>query len=312
MSLTGILPLNKPAGMRSTACVEAVRRILGGKIKVGHGGTLDSTASGLLILLIGPATRLSSYIMDMPKRYETVFQLGSETTTDDASGEVTKSAEWRSVTDTLIDAALPAFFGWRKQTPPLISAVRVNGERAHKLARGGKELSINAKLINIIKIIRLNSITEDGKVPLKIYCHKGTYIRSLARDLGRLLGCGAHVYALRRVGSGPFLAQEATPIEELLRLKRAELEERIMSVESLYEVSTRYVLGEEKRKSALNGGAQTLYGLQRGNFGRFADYSGHVVMTMDGIFSVCNFLQRGSSIELRPQSNIFYDGGNRR
>ncbi len=121
--------------MRSTKCVELVRNKLGRKTKVGHGGTLDSTASGLLIILVGAATRLSNFIMEMPKLYETVACLGAETSTDDASGEIISSNGRGTVSEKDIDLALSSFMGWRMQAPPDVSAVHVDGRRAHELAR---------------------------------------------------------------------------------------------------------------------------------------------------------------------------------
>lgn len=308
MSLTGLLPLNKPAGMRSTACVEAARSTLGGEIKVGHGGTLDSTASGLLILLVGAATRLSGYIMDMPKCYEAVIQLGRETATDDASGESRGDYDWRYVTDTVIDNALPAFLGWRLQEPPQISAVRVGGERAHRLARGGRELPIEPKPVRINKIERLTSMSSHGRIGLKIVCGKGTYIRSLARDLGRKIGCGAHVHSLCRISSGPFRADNSFPAGELLKTNPAELQKLILPPESLCGVSTIYTADEIHRDRVVNGRPQMLSKLRRVSFGLFSGAAGRVVLTMDGVFSICAARPHGSSIELRPEVNIFYGG----
>lgn len=304
---TGLLPLNKPVGARSTSCVEAVRRCLGKKVKVGHGGTLDSTASGLLILLIGGATRLSGYIMSMPKCYEAVIQLGSETTTDDASGDVTRTGNWSGVTDGAIDSVLPSFMGCRMQEPPQISAVHVGGERAHKLAREGKVLSIEAKPVSITKIQRLSPISADGKVTLKIDCHKGTYIRSLSRDLGRRLGCGAYVSALHRVSVGPYAAADSPPLDELCTLNRADMEKKILPLDSLYGVSTRYSADDAGRKRMLNGCTHMLDQLARQNFGQFYSDCKRVVMTANGIFSICEYKRQGSSIELSPEINIFYN-----
>lgn len=312
MLRTGLLPLNKSTGIRSTACVEAIRRALGGKTKVGHGGTLDSTASGLLILLIGPATRLSSYIMSMPKCYDVVIQLGSETTTDDASGEVKNESDWNRVTETTIDNALPAFLGWRMQEPPQVSAVHVNGERAHRLVREGKELLIKPKPVNVTKIQRLGAISAEGRISLRIHCHMGTYIRSVARDLGRRIGCMAHVQALHRVSCGPFSASFALSTEKLARPDLSELKKNILSVESLYNVSTRYSADETSKKNITNGRAQVLSQLKRINFGQFMNDFKQIVLTTDNIFSICQMEQKGDSIELSPKINIFYDDGDDR
>lgn len=309
MSLTGILPLDKPVGERSTSCVEAARRALGGKIKVGHGGTLDSTASGLLLLLIGPATRLSNYVMGMPKRYETLFQFGAETTTDDASGEIKSSADAGCVTDCSVDGLIPAFIGWRMQEPPQISAVHVGGERAYKLARDGVEVPIKPKPVFISGIERLGPVSQ-GCVRLEVSCGKGTYVRSLARDFGRRLGCGAHVRTLRRLSSGPFSADGALPAGELARMKAGELEKHILPLASLGGVSAMYAADESERKKLLNGRPQMLGQLRRNNFGQFDNSLKHIIISIDGIFSICRAERNGNSLELFPETNIFYGGRN--
>lgn len=288
--------------------METVRHILGKKVKTGHGGTLDSTASGLLLVLIGPATRLSGYVMEMPKCYEAVIQLGSETTTDDAAGEVKSVADWSFVTDTLIDNVLPAFLGWRMQEPPQISAVHIGGERAHRLAREGKQLPLEPKPVNITKIERLGLLSPNGRIAVRVLCHKGTYIRSLARDIGRRLGCGAHVHTLHRIGSGPFSAAGSPSPEQISQLGPGGIERYILPVESLYSVSTRYQANETMRKSVMNGCTQTLNQLNRINFGLFETGSTSVVMTLDGVFSICGTKRHGKTIEISPEVNIFYGG----
>lgn len=307
MSLTGILPLDKSVGTRSTACVEAARRILGRKIKVGHGGTLDSTASGLLLLLVGAATRLSNYIMEMPKCYETVIRLGIETTTDDASGDIKCETDANGVTDAMVDGLLPAFMGWHMQEPPQISAVHVGGKRAHTLVRGGASLLIEPKPVFVRRIERLGPVSQ-ATVALRISCHKGTYIRSLARDLGRRLGCGAHVQLLRRISSGPFFAAGALHSEELRHMNTLELERYVLPLHSLGDVSVSYTADQALREMMLNGRPQMLDKLHRNNFGRFSNNLKQVIIVMDGILSVCRAERRHDSLELFPETNIFYSG----
>ena len=201
MPISGIVPVNKPEGLRSTDCVQKLRHIFGRKTKIGHGGTLDSTASGLLLVLVGQATRLSNFVMDLPKRYEAEIEFGSATTTDDASGEVTERASWEHIDDAIIDGALCSFMGWRMQSPPAVSAVHIDGERAHTLARSGRAVVPDPKPVCFLNITRLSTIDEKGLVRFRIDCRKGTYIRSFARDLGVRLGTFAHVKSLKRVSS---------------------------------------------------------------------------------------------------------------
>ena len=205
--MQGLLVLNKPLGVRSTRCVDIVRKTLlasGRNVKVGHGGTLDSSASGVLVLLIGRATRLSSLVMQMPKQYEVLVRLGAETSTCDYTGEVTAEGDWSVVTRHDIEGALPAFFGWQMQVPPEISAVHVGGERAHRIKRGGGTPEIDARPVFVRRIAMTSELSPVGEFDLMISCGKGTYVRSVVRDLGHRLGCGAHVAALRRTVTGPF------------------------------------------------------------------------------------------------------------
>ena len=230
---SGILPVNKPVGLRSTDCVQKIRRALWRGAKIGHGGTLDSTASGVLIVLIGQATRLSNFIMSMPKTYETVVTFGTRTSTDDASGDVVESAPFGHITDEMIDSALCGFMGWRMQSPPAVSAVHIGGERAHVLARGGREVTPEPKPVCFSKIERLTNIDGEGRVAFRVYCRKGTYIRSFARDLGARLSSAAHVSALARTACGPFRIETAKGAEELFSMTAEELSREAAPVPEL-------------------------------------------------------------------------------
>lgn len=205
----GILVLDKIYGATSRGCVNAVAKALGRrKQKMGHAGTLDSTASGALVLLVGNATRLSESIMNLPKTYVAELTFGWETDTDDAHGAPLSDPVRANYDEAALKMSLPAFQGVRFQTPPHISAVKVDGHRAHRLARAGRELEIQPRPVNITSLTYLGR-TEDGAARLMIRCHRGTYIRSLARDLGRALGLGAHLTALRRLNVGPYTAADA-------------------------------------------------------------------------------------------------------
>ena len=209
--MNALILINKPIGLRSTQCVAIVRHSLGG-LKVGHAGTLDSTASGLLVLLAGQASRLCEYVMSLPKVYRTVIQFGIETDTYDYSGEITASCSTDGLTVKAIDDALYKFSGVRLQSPPAISAVKIDGVPAHKLARSGQDVKTRERPVFFRRIDRLTGIT-DGAVTLEVSCGRGTYIRSLAHDLGVMLGCGAHVKSLERVSVGNFSLDDAESIE---------------------------------------------------------------------------------------------------
>ena len=209
--MNALILINKPVGIRSTQCVAIVRKSLGG-LKVGHAGTLDSTASGLLVLLAGQASRLCEYVMSLPKVYRTVIQFGVETDTYDYSGEVLAEHSTEALTVKAIDDALYKFSGVRLQSPPAISAVKIDGVPAHKLARSGQDVKTRERPVFFRRIDRLTGI-EDGAITLEVSCGRGTYIRSLAHDLGVILGCGAHVKSLTRISVGNFSLDYADNIE---------------------------------------------------------------------------------------------------
>ncbi|MBQ7544859.1 MAG: tRNA pseudouridine(55) synthase TruB [Synergistaceae bacterium] len=241
--MNAVVLINKPEGYRSTQCVAIVRKALGGQ-KAGHAGTLDSTASGLLVVLAGQAARLSEYVMSLPKTYRVVIQFGSETDTADYSGEVTSSVGWKDVDPQAAYDALYTFTGWRMQAPPPVSAVKIDGVPAYKLARSGQEPVMKHRPVFFRRItVTAPFSPDDGTMTLEVSCSKGTYIRSLARDFGRMLGCGAHVKALARTAIGTFTLDEAGSPEDFALLPLGRLAENF----------TRILVGEKDAKSFTNG-----------------------------------------------------------
>ncbi len=249
---SGLLLIDKPEGLRSTDCVNRIRHALGKKTRVGHAGTLDSTASGLLVLLIGRATRLSDAVMALPKVYRAELGLGRATDTCDASGQTVFEGDASEVSESDIDRALFSFLGWLMQRPPEISAVKKDGRPSHKLARAGQEVVLEPRPI-FIRSLRRTSPLSGGRVTVEVLCGKGTYIRSLARDLGEKLGCGAHVASLRRLSIGPFRVEEGISPEaaEALALRGAfplrsprELRPLFRRIELTEEAETRLVYGQ--------------------------------------------------------------------
>jgi tRNA pseudouridine55 synthase len=307
--LTGFLAVNKPVGLRSTQCVEMVRAVLGKDIKTGHGGTLDSTAAGVLVLLIGAATRLSSFVMEMPKQYETVIQLGSETSTDDASGELTVSKEWHNVDETVMDLALCSFMGWRMQAPPSVSAVHVEGKRAHEIARSGHNVTVAAKPVFFGSVRRNSSISAEGQVSFVIGCHKGTYIRSFARDLGRMLGTAAHVIKLKRTQVGPFIIDNCVDANAILPGNRNEMINKILPVETLCVAVPTYGANDILIKRLANGQAVSASALKRINFGKYAVETSKIIVASQSLFSICESCNIDGQMEFSPVVNIFKDRG---
>ncbi len=215
--ISGWLVVDKPAGPTSTAVVNKVRWALDAK-KAGHAGTLDPDATGVLAVALGEATKTVPYITDALKAYVFTVRFGAATNTDDAEGEVLETSDARP-SDAEIEAALPGFVGDIQQVPPRFSAVKIDGERAYKLAREGEEIELAARDLYVESLTLLERPDPDHAV-LEMVCGKGGYVRSIARDLGEGLGCLGHVRELRRVWSGPFDVEEAISlalIEELAK-----------------------------------------------------------------------------------------------
>jgi len=207
----GLILVDKPIGPTSHRVVHLVRQGTGIR-KVGHAGTLDPRASGLLVLCLGPATRLSEYISTSSKCYEAVIRFGAATRTYDGDGEVTRrSTEIPSREQ--IEAMLPAFTGAIQQVPPPFSAVKVSGRRAYDLARSGKDVDLGPRTVTI-HALRVREY-QPPDLALEVECSAGTYIRSLAHDLGAGVGCGAYLAALRRTKAGKFLLTQAVTLDRL-------------------------------------------------------------------------------------------------
>jgi tRNA pseudouridine55 synthase len=211
--VTGLLPVDKPVGPTSHDVVARARRALGER-RVGHAGTLDPFASGLLLVCVGTTTRLVEYLHDLDKVYEAEALLGTITDTDDLEGQVlAESDRWREVTPDAVLAALRSQLGTRLQQPPVFSARKVGGEAAYLKARRGEAVELAATPVTIHEVELLE--VDLPRVRFRVRCGTGTYIRAMARDLGEALGCGAHLTALRRTAIGPFRVEEALPAAAL-------------------------------------------------------------------------------------------------
>ncbi len=210
--VNGWVILDKPHGMTSTQAVGAVRRAFDAQ-KAGHAGTLDPLATGLLPIALGEATKTVPFAVDGDKAYRFTVAWGAETTTDDVEGPVTKSSESRP-TRAAIEALLPQFIGAIQQTPPQFSAIKIGGERAYDLARAGETVEIAARTVNV-HALRIAEMPDANTTVFEADCGKGTYVRAIARDLGRLLGCYGHVTVLRRTRVGPFTEERAVTMDTL-------------------------------------------------------------------------------------------------
>lgn len=203
--MTGILLIDKPRAISSAGTLNQIKRKLG-RIKIGHTGTLDPQATGLMVCLTGGATTLAQFFAENTKVYSGEIVLGVETSTDDLEGEVLAQKDVTSNAEEIRNAS-KNFVGEITQVPPRVSAVKVDGERAYKLARQGEEFDLKSRKVNVYSFEIRD--TKDGRIFFEISCSSGTYIRSIARDLGRLLGCGGALGPLRRIGVGPFNVSQA-------------------------------------------------------------------------------------------------------
>jgi tRNA pseudouridine55 synthase len=224
-ALDGAILIDKPVGPTSHDVVDAIRRQFGIK-KVGHCGTLDPNATGLLIIVLGRGTKLSEKLMSDDKVYEGTIKFGETTNSFDADGELLERKLVPPLTLGQLNELAAAFVGDQMQLPPMVSAIKKDGVPLYKLARKGVEVEREPRLVHIY-----NFRFIDYREPLgtfKLACTKGTYVRSVAHDLGQKLGCGAHLAALRRSAAGKFDVAEATPLDKVLKLSIAELEKRVI------------------------------------------------------------------------------------
>jgi len=251
----GLLNLYKPPGPTSHDLVVWVRRGTGVK-KVGHAGTLDPAAAGVLVLCLGPATRLSEYVMGSPKTYVARVHFGVETDTYDAEGAVT-AQDSRPVTRAEVEAALDRFRGEIAQVPPMVSAIRQGGRRLYELARAGQTVERAARAVTISRLVL--TAWEPPVAVLEIDCSPGTYIRSLAHDLGQALGCGAHLTALTRTAAGEFRLEDSHTLEALGALAQAgRLEEVLLPPETALTALPVIVITPEQEQAVRFGQTITL------------------------------------------------------
>jgi tRNA pseudouridine55 synthase len=211
-AISGVLVIDKPVGMTSHDVVQAIRNGTGLR-RAGHTGTLDPRASGVLVILVGPAVRLSEYVSASDKRYQAIIRMGGTTDTFDAEGQVTRVDGPLNVTEAQFEEALKTFVGEIEQTPPPYSAVKVQGRKAYEMARKGEEVDLAPRIITVHHLEVLEWAPPE--VVIDVHCSSGTYVRSLANDLGQKLGCGAYLVGLRRTKSGRFSLRDATPLRKL-------------------------------------------------------------------------------------------------
>ena len=252
-NISGWLVVDKPAGMTSTSVVNKVKWALNAN-KAGHAGTLDPDATGVLAVALGEATKTVPYITDALKAYTFTIRLGEATNTDDAEGEVIATSDTRP-TDAEIIAALPPFIGDIQQIPPKFSAVKIDGQRAYKLARAGEDIEIAPRDL-YVEDLKFLSRPDADHVELELTCGKGGYVRAIARDLGETLGCHGHVRELRRIWSGPFETSDGITIEQIDELaKTPDLDQYLHPIETGLDDLPRLTCKPEQVGKLRNGNA---------------------------------------------------------
>lgn len=265
--LDGVLLLDKPAGASSNAVLQAVKRLYGAA-KAGHAGTLDPLATGLLPILFGEATKFSQLALDADKAYLALARLGSTTTTGDAEGEVLERRDCRvAVAD--IEPAIAHFRGAIDQVPPMYSALKRDGRPLYALAREGKEVPRAARRVHIraLDVVAFSGDTLE----LSVVCSKGTYVRTLVEDIGRRLGCGAHLGALRRVRAGPFGVEASVTIDALQADDSVARDRRLLPVTQLLEGLPRVELAPALARRFAQGQALALDRAPLGICGVFSE-----------------------------------------
>ena len=228
--MDGFLVLNKPLGKTSSDCVVFVRKRLPRGTAIGHGGTLDPMASGVLPVCVGAATRLFDYIIDKQKTYVAELQLGVVTDTQDATGAVVETRSV-NVTEADVRAALPRFIGEIWQRPPMYSAIKRGGKRLYELARRGESVEVAPRACRVDDV-RLTASLGNGRYRLEVDCGKGVYIRTLCHDIGAYLGCGGHMATLARTRAGVFTLENALTLEEVDALGAEGLEARLLPMDA--------------------------------------------------------------------------------
>lgn len=243
--LSGVIVIDKPKGPTSFDVVHKVRRALG-LTKVGHTGTLDPMATGVLPLCLGEATKIAGYIIEADKSYQATVRLGAATDTHDAEGKVVSQGVVPELNRELLETALQRFRGVIWQKPPMFSAVKVKGKKLYELARAGQHIEVEPRQVTVHELL-LNDFSAT-ELQLRVRCSKGFFVRSLAHELGEVLGCGAHLTALRRTHSGPFTLAQALPLDALLAQPGLALSKQVTLNEALGAVPTLQVLGADVDK----------------------------------------------------------------
>lgn len=250
--INGILILDKPKNYTSHDVVAKVKKILNVK-KVGHTGTLDPNATGVLILLLNQGTKFSKYLINHDKEYEVVLKLGIKTDTADGEGNIIEEREVKLKEETQIKKVLEGFIGKQKQLPPMYSAIKVDGKKLYEYAREGKKVELDSREIEIYSIELKNILKQENEIEFKVSCSKGTYIRSLCEDIAEKLETIGYMKELRRTKVGDYRIDEASTIEELENNKNEVIKNKLITLEKLLKNNSKIIINKEKLQMFLNG-----------------------------------------------------------
>ena len=255
----GVLVVAKEAGWTSHDVVAKIRRIFGG-VKVGHAGTLDPAATGVLPVLVGRATRVAEYLVEWDKEYRAVLRLGVSTDTQDATGKILTQVDSVRIDEGVLRGAVHRFLGPQLQVPPMYSAVKVGGKPLYREARAGRTVERRERSVTIHVLEILAVAGRD--VTLRVVCSKGTYIRTLCADIGQVLGVGGHLYALERQRVGPLSIDEALTIDQIAALSAVgTLRERVIPIDRVLEHLPALTVSREQSRRILHGGSVSPEGM---------------------------------------------------
>jgi tRNA pseudouridine55 synthase len=248
---SGFLNIDKPQGITSHDVVDVIRKIFP-KTKIGHTGTLDPLATGVLQISINDGTRLTNYLTNADKKYYVKMLLGVETDTYDVTGRIV-FASVVNKDEIYIKERIKRFIGKQEQVPPIYSAIRVEGKRAYEYAREGKDVDLKPREIEIYSIDNININIEKKEVSFEVHCSKGTYVRSLVNDIGKKIGCGATVTELRRLKNGNFDIKDSVKLYDFLRLNFEEMLDHIITIEEYSKEFKKFDLNQIEYEKFLNG-----------------------------------------------------------
>ncbi len=305
--MNGFLLLDKARDVRSTVCVQHISRLLGKELKVGHAGTLDSSADGLLVLLIGKATRWADMVMNLPKEYFVTAAFGRTTDTDDASGSITSETDISHLSERRIDCVCASFLGWRAQMPPRISAVKIKGVAAHAVARAGGIPDTKPRPVFIRNVSRRTPLREDGLVGFSVRCGRGTYVRSIIRDMGKILECGGHVLRLRRASIGSLHVDRAVSQENFANLSVADISNLLLPVESVLDAYTWYGITASQSEALLQGKSVPISCIRALHYGIIPSERGILLATRNHV-AFCRTSLCGTTLLAVPERNMTFVG----